>query len=777
MRRTRRFGIASAVAIALCLVAARTLPAETKHLAVALNDYQRMGERFTVKAPFSSLWVSAPSWSDNEGGFTLTLWDSPQRQKKIASQAFHDFADNAKLEITVAPPAPAGTYYWEISDRTGKTKVGLWALRSDETSEECAYLDGKPDPNLRFVFGAELPLSQMKKEWPSQGQLIAVLKSDAPFEGKSQACRDLAVVGNKEAVPVLAGLLADEKLAHMARYALEPMPDPAVDEAFREALGRLKGKLLVGVINSIAVRRDPKAVDALARLLPDADPQVASAAAIALGRIGTTDAAKALEQAPGSAPALYEGRLYCADALAAQGRRDEAVAIYDSLRGSQAPAPIRAAALRGAILARASGVPLLIEQLHNSDASMFGVALWVAQRELPGAETTRALAAELDKLPAERQALLIQALGNRGDPAALPAMLAAVKSAEKDVRLAAIRSLPKIGDASVIPPLIEALAGADAETSQAAQDSLSKLPGKETDAAVASLLDSAEQARRLTAIELVGRRRMSSAIPALLKAARDADPQVRLGALKVLGDLAGAEQQDALLELLTSAKSPQEMEAAGRALGDVFAKAGNPDACAEKLAGVMPHAGPALKPVLLRVLCSVGGGKALQAVRIAVNDPDAEVKAAAIRVLGEWPTMDAARDLLDLAKSSPNTTDKLLSLRSYIRLAGNKDAPDDQRLAVCKQASALVTRDEEKKLLLGMLGGIATLESLSMATPYLDNAATKEEACAAALAIAEKLVREHKASAGKLSEPIKRVSQTTANPALAKRAEELLKQK
>jgi len=240
---------------------------------------------------------------------------------------------------------------------------------------------------------------------------------------------------------------------------------------------------------------------------------------------------------------------------------------------------------------------------------------------LPGVETTRALAAELDKLPAERQALLVQALGNRGDPAALPALLAAVKSAEKGVRLAAIRSLPKIGDASVIPPLIEALASADAETSQAAQDSLSKLPGKEADAAVASLLDSAEQARRLTAIELAGRRRMSHAIPALLKAARDADPQVRLGALRVLGDLAGAEQQGALLELTISAGSPQEMEAAGRALSAVCAKVGNPDTCAEKLAGVMSHAAPALKPVLLRVLCSVGGGKALQAVRIAEH-PD-----------------------------------------------------------------------------------------------------------------------------------------------------------
>jgi HEAT repeat protein len=325
------------------------------------------------------------------------------------------------------------------------------------------------------------------------------------------------------------------------------------------------------------------------------------------------------------------------------------------------------------------------------------------------------------------------------------------------------------------------LGDSDGEISQAAQDSLGKLPAKEADAAVAAMLAGPEQGarkasappgRRIIAIELVGRRRMASAIPLLLRAAQDPDQPIRLASLKILEDLAGPDQMTALLDLLTGAKSAQEIDAAGRALAAACAKAEDPDACAERLAGVFAQTNPALKRTLLRVLCSVGGGKALHAVRVAVNDPDAEVKAAAIRALGEWRTMDAARDLLELARTSTNTTDKLLSLRSYIRLAGNKDAPADQRLAVCKQATALIERNEEKKLLLGMLGGIAAVESLAMTAPYLDDAATKEEACAAIVAIAEKLVRERRASKTdpKLLEPLKKVSQTTANPDLARRA-------
>ncbi len=119
-----------------------------------------------------------------------------------------------------------------------------------------------------------------------QPKLIAILKDrEAPVFAKAKACQRLALVGDKTAVPALAALLSDPKLAHYARFGLEPIPDPAVDQAFREALGKLKGKLLVGVINSIAVRKDPGAVDALGKLLHDDDPEVAQAAWAALGRI------------------------------------------------------------------------------------------------------------------------------------------------------------------------------------------------------------------------------------------------------------------------------------------------------------------------------------------------------------------------------------------------------------------------------------------------------------------------------------------------------------
>ena len=101
--------------------------------------------------------------------------------------------------------------------------------------------------------------AQTTTQKQTETKLIAILKSDAAHKQKADACRQLAVIATPDAITTLAPLLADEKLSHMARYALETIPSPAVNDTFRDALEKLKGRPLIGVIASIAVRRDPKA--------------------------------------------------------------------------------------------------------------------------------------------------------------------------------------------------------------------------------------------------------------------------------------------------------------------------------------------------------------------------------------------------------------------------------------------------------------------------------------------------------------------------------------
>jgi len=622
-----------------------------------------------------------------------------------------------------------------------------------------------------------------------EAKLIAVLKSDASHKEKADACRQLAFIGTKDAVSPLAALLGDGKLSHMARYALEPIPDPSVDEVLRDVLGKLKGGPLVGVIGSIGVRRDAQAVPALRKVLQDPDAEVAQAAARALGKIGNSAAAKALQTALPNASAankldLCEGLFRCAEVLAAEGRRDLAIEIYDQLRSlNTVPHQVRGGALRGAILARQKdGLPLLREHLRSNDYIMFSAAAQTAlEMRCPGVE--QALTVELRRLPADNQILVIQILGKRGDESVLPELFTVAKDGEKSVRLAAIRAVAEIGHPSAVPVLVELLADADSQISQAAQEGLAALPGQEADAAIMAMLNLAPPSagrgtpaeRRgliLTALELIGRRRMTTAIPELLKAARDGDPQVRPVAIKMVGELGGPAELPAMLDLLMYLKESGDLEAIGLAISSLCTKADNPQSHTEKLTNLLAQAEAAQKGVLLRVLSVIAGTNALAAVRTAVGDSVPQVRADAIRALCAWRTADAAPDLLALAKGSPNPSEKTAALRGYINLVRDENLSTEKKLAMCKEAAALIQRDEEKKLLLGVLATVPAAEALSMAEAALDNPATKDEASFAVVAISEQIVEQNSAE---VADALRKVLQATDNKDVIRRARAILK--
>ncbi len=410
---------------------------------------------------------------------------------------------------------------------------------------------------------------------PNEDALIAVLASQAPVKDKADACRQLGLIGTGKSVPALAALLGDEQLSHMARYALEPIPDKAVDVALRAALATLKGRALAGVIGSIGVRRDTAATASLGALLQSADADVAQAAARSLGKLGTVEAVEQLQKAlPGASAknrlAVCEGLLRCAEALAAGGRRAEAAAVYDGLRGvKDAPHQVLTAALRGAVLARQdAGLPLLLEACRDKDFLLVKAAARTSI-EMPGAKVTEALAGALDGLASDSQVVLIQALGKRGDKAALPALCALAKTGGKATREAIVHALVEIGGAAAVPALVALTSDIADDVVKAARNALGAMEGSEIDAALLAMLNDRDPKTRGVAIDLIGQRRTIAAIPALLEAAGAGDESIRIATVKAVGEMAGVAQFPALVKLLVAAKSAAEVQAAENVLVQV----------------------------------------------------------------------------------------------------------------------------------------------------------------------------------------------------------------
>ncbi|MCP5116664.1 MAG: hypothetical protein GY953_38035 [bacterium] len=164
-------------------------------------------------------------------------------------------------------------------------------------------------------------------------------------------CRKLGRIGSADSVPALAALLPDKDVSTRARHALECIASPEADKALRDSLANVEDDVKIGVINSLGVRRDRKSTPLLASLVNASAPDVAAAAAHALGRIGTSEAARALETYRGKATKEFrwvasDASLACAERLVAAGKKHEALAILKTLGSRDQPKHVRVAARR-----------------------------------------------------------------------------------------------------------------------------------------------------------------------------------------------------------------------------------------------------------------------------------------------------------------------------------------------------------------------------------------------------------------------------------------------
>jgi hypothetical protein len=334
-----------------------------------------------------------------------------------------------------------------------------------------------------------------------------------------------------------------------------------------------------------------------------------------------------------------------------------------------------------------------------------------------------------------------------------------------------MRALAQFGDPAGLRPLIAAAAGEQADLAEVAMGALAAFPGGEAEAAVLSMLGSEAASQRRVAVEVIAKRGMASAAGLLVNAARDGDEATRLAAIRALGDVAPVNEISAVVRVLGESKTGTEAEAAERAVAAVIARAAPRETMAEPLIGAMGEAGAARRGALLRLLSAAGGPKALETVRSSAKGLDKQVQDAAIRALCDWPTADAAPDVLALAKGSENPVHRRLALRGYVRMIADKSLSAEQRGAMCREAVSLAQSAEEKKPVLAALAGVPTRESLDAVMALMDDAAVSEEAVVAAMGLAEKMGDAEREA---VTAALTKAASITKNEETAKRVKEMI---
>lgn len=575
---------------------------------------------------------------------------------------------------------------------------------------------------------------------------IAVLSSGAAAPKIWSACQILRRKGTAKSVPALAALLGRERLSQAACHALEAIPGPEAGAALRTALAATEGPLRAGLVDSLGWRRDRQAVPLIIPLLQDSDPDVAGIAATALGRIGGENARSALVAArkrvvPKARLHLWEALLVCAERLRGAGKPADAIRICALLMTPDKPAQVRAAAWRGTVLADEAERPrLMVAALSGADVTLRTAAVGLL-RSLNDTRVLRACARNWNDLPPLSQLAVVDThiqLGGEG----LAVVMKATRSQNLGVRIAAWQGLGRLNEVPATADLAKAAAHGDGAERDAARDALLRLHGPDVRHALFAALSSSDSGVRVELLRVIGRRGEPGATQVLLDQVRSEDEAVRQASLQALGSQPATDALGPLLALWSGLKSKPERNAWKKAVARVCAAGPDPNRSEGIIIAAMRDPQADFRTALLPALCRLGSARALATVQAATDDADTGLSTEAVRVLAQWPTIDAAPVLLAIARTQGDLTRHALALRGYVAVTRFEKDPA-RLLHFLREGMKAAARVEEKRLVIGRMGGIFTPEALTAVQGYLGDDELVDEASAAAVAIARALAGQY----------------------------------
>ncbi|MCF7972819.1 MAG: HEAT repeat domain-containing protein [Phycisphaerae bacterium] len=386
-------------------------------------------------------------------------------------------------------------------------------------------------------------------------------------------------------------------------------------------------------------------------------------------------------------------------------------------------------------------VAMIVELVKGSDIDMRVMALQQIRESVPGEDATRRFVELLPALQPDLQLQLIDALGDRGDVAARPAILGMLNSKNEALRAGAAVALAGVASPADIPLLAGMAATGTEPEKKAARASLRRLRGNAMNAAMIEALKDAEAKSKAELIAALVDRDVKEAASEVFKHANDPDLAVRLAVLDAFSAMAGEGDTALVVKRLKAAQDRTERSRAALALVATCRR--GQAKCADAVIAGLEGADTATSILLMRALPEAGGPKALNEIVVRLKDKDKRISDEAVRVLTSWPDRSATARLMVMARDVKTLRNHILAIRGLVRLAGpGKDREPD--FATLSQTMDLATRKEEKVLVLGALGTIPTAESLTLVASSMDQPDLAEDAGLAAVLIAEKIGQGHR---------------------------------
>ncbi|MCL5099496.1 MAG: HEAT repeat domain-containing protein [Candidatus Omnitrophica bacterium] len=574
--------------------------------------------------------------------------------------------------------------------------------------------------------------------------LIAALETSADNEVKAFLMSQIEMIAHDEAVGTLSRFLANPDLAEPATQALLAIHSPAAAAALNNALPAATGANLVTLIKALGELRCAEAAPRIRSFASSDDRETRLAAWFALANIGEPSAMEILTQATQSTSAYDRAKatsfyLLYAQRLAETGKKELAEKMCRSLvqtRATAGEANARSAALSTLVAIAGEGaLPDLLAAVESENLA-FRVAVLRLGARLPGTGVTSQWVDTMAKVAPPIRADIIVMLARRGDKAALPGLLEALKDPDQGVRLAAIDAACRLGRDDAVPDLLRVCETDRSGEIQATVAVLKRLPGGKVLKQAGEALPKASVMGRKALLELLSQRHAQDQVAAVFALTKDNDSTVRLAAIKALGNVAPEPDLPRVVDLMITTGDPAEQDAAQQAIVAIASRIDDRDQQAAPLLAVFDQTTGEKRCALLNALAELGGSRALQTVVADTQNSDAHIKDTALRALADWPDRSAVPALIEVLKGQNETVYQSLAMRGCLRLVEDSGWAPTRQVDIYQQAIQAAQRPEEKKLVLSALGRVHTIESLKVAAACLEDSTLQAEAVMAAAKIA-----------------------------------------
>lgn len=336
-------------------------------------------------------------------------------------------------------------------------------------------------------------------------------------------------------------------------------------------------------------------------------------------------------------------------------------------------------------------------------------------------------------VPAARPEIL-RMLGKRGDRLALDLIKSSLDDADSAVRNAACEAIVLTDGKNAVPSIIQYMMKYESSSDQeAAKSALRSVAGNDEVALLKDVLKNGPPAAKISAIELMAWNGGHQYFGDVLPFASSSEERVKAAVFKALPGLAGHEDQNALLSLLSTSGNESYISDIQQALAVAANKTDDFERRSSMILKAMD--GRIDKKLLIPVLARTGGREALATVLKEFDNGDPEMRKICFKALTSWTDYSASSALYEICASG-NKTYEDPAFEGYVRQIRSADIKDEQKFLLFRKIMPYALSSDRKNQILTELGKLKTWQTLFFVARYLDDPETSATAAKSAMYIA-----------------------------------------